>query len=110
MLVSVFWIVIFCGMWIILHLKNSTKRKKRTIPLPSFEPLYLLLDTQVKLFWLVVLLVKMRFELSSALMASFPKLFTLGLSSSSSCPVPGLLCQALTQMPVTIASQVGSYR
>jgi hypothetical protein len=52
----------------------------------------------------------MRFELSSALMASFPKLFTLGLLPSSSCPVPDLLCQALTQMPVAIASQVGSYR
>jgi hypothetical protein len=78
--------------------------------IPSFEPLYLLLDTQVKLFWLVVLLVKMRFELSSALMASFSKIFSLELSSSSSCPVPGLFCQALTQMPVTIASQVGSYR
>jgi hypothetical protein len=52
----------------------------------------------------------MRFELSSALMASFPKSLALGLFPSSSCPVSGLLCQALTQMPMTIASQVGTYR
>ena len=88
------------------------KQKERSgqFPLPSFEPLYLLPDTQVKLRSLVMLLGKMRFELSSALMASFSKSLALELLSSSSCPVPGLLCQALTQMPVTVASQVGSYR
>ena len=52
----------------------------------------------------------MRFELNSALVAGFLKLLALRLSSSSLYPVPGLLCQTLTQMPVTIASQVGSDR
>jgi hypothetical protein len=52
----------------------------------------------------------MRFELSSALMASFLKLLALRLLPSSSCPVPDFYCPALTQMPVAIASQVGSYR
>ena len=56
-------------------------------------------------FFLVV-----RFELVSTLLASFPKLLALGPLPSSSCPVPGFFCQTLTQMPVTIASQVGSYR
>ena len=51
-----------------------------------------------------------RFELVSGLLASFLKLLALRLLPFSSCPVPDLLCQTLTQMPVTIASQVGSYR
>ena len=59
--------------------------------------------------WWCFFLVR-RFELVSILLASFLKLFTLRLLPSSSCPVPDLLCQTLTQMPVTIASQVGPYR
>jgi len=52
----------------------------------------------------------MRFELISALLASFLKLLALRLFPSSLYPVPGLLCQTLTQMPVTVTSQVGPYR
>ena len=51
-----------------------------------------------------------RFELISALVASFPELLASRLFPSSSCPVPGFFCQTLTQRPVIASYQGGTYR
>ena len=95
---------------------STNEQKERSgCPLPSFEPwcpnlISLWAAPKLSSFGWWCFLLSMRFELSSALVASFPSLLASGLSSSSSWPVPGLFCQTLTQMPVMASHQWGSDR